>query len=261
MYTTKHITAVACLLAAAICLMPLKPEAQIKKSGQNSPIKNIVLVHGAFADGSSWSKTIAILLANNYKVIAVQNPLTSLEEDIAATKRAIALMDGPVLLVGHSYGGVVITAAGNDPKVAGLVYVCALIPNDNQSVMDITRQDPDAPGSKEIKPDESGFLSLTYKGVHSFFAQDLPSQERDIIYATQTPWAAIATTTKIKQAAWKRKPSWCIIGLGDHMVTPKLATAEAKMLHAKTLELQSGHVPMISRPKQVADFIMDAASH
>lgn len=269
----KHFTYVAYLMAFATftCMLSSKSNAQrahstekiqsrqVAQLNHNTTIKNIVLVHGAFADGSSWNKTIAILQTHGYHVIAVQNPLTSLEDDVAATRRAIAMMNGPVLLVGHSYGGVVISVAGNDPKVAALVYVCALIPNDNESVVDITKKDPNAPGSAEIKPDTSGFLSLTYKGIHSFFAQDLPANQRDILYATQTPWAAAATTVKVKNAAWKSKPSWCIIGLNDHMVTPHLARAEAKMLHAKSIELKTSHVPMLSQPKQVADFIMEAS--
>ena len=248
-----------CKMLAVIVLLPLFAKSQ--KRGLESYLKrinNIVLVHGAFADGSSWAGTIAILQANHYNVIAVQNPLSSLEADIAATKRAIDLMDGPVLLVGHSYGGVVITAAGNDPKVAALVYVCALIPDEGESVTDISQKDPNAPGSKEIRADKEGLLTLTKKGVDAYFAQDLPSAQRAIIYATQTPWAVKATTTKIQKAAWKTRPSYMIIGLSDHMVTPQLARQEAKMIHASSLELASSHVPMLSMPKQVAAFIMEA---
>lgn len=222
-------------------------------------VKNIVLVHGAFADGSSWSKIIPGLQASGLNVIAVQNPLVSLEEDVAATQRAIALMEGPVLLVGHSYGGMVITEAGNDPKVAGLVYVCALIPNDGQSVIDVTQAFPPAPGSAEFKQDASGFLSLSPKGIHEYFAQDLPAKERGIMVSTQTPWAAKATTTKISTAAWKNRPSWCIIGTEDQMVPLALARAEANMIKAKTTELKSSHIPMVSMPDKVAKIIIEAA--
>lgn len=222
-------------------------------------VKNIVLVHGAFADGSSWSKVIPRLQAGGINVIAVQNPLVSLEEDVAATKRAIAILEGPVLLVGHSYGGIVISEAGNDPKVAGLVYVCALIPNDGQSVQDVVSAFPPAPGSAEFRQDASGFLSLSAKGIHSHFAQDLPAAERNVMVATQTPWAAQTTMTKVASPAWKTKPSWCIIGTEDHMVPPQLARAEAKMIKAKTIELPSSHVPMISQPEKVAEVILKAA--
>jgi pimeloyl-ACP methyl ester carboxylesterase len=240
-------------------LSPLLFVVSLFASTAAAQVKNIVFVHGAFADGSSWSKVIPLLQAKGYNVIAVQNPLTSLADDVAATKRAIALMDGPVLLVGHSYGGMVITEAGNDPKVAGLLYVCALIPDNGQAVVDVVKAFPPAPGSAEFKPDASGFLSLSFKGINSYFAQDLPAEERKVVYATQTPWAAQATTDKISQAAWKNKPSWCIIGLNDYMVPSDLARAEAKMIKAQTLELKSSHIPMVSQPRQVADFITSAA--
>ena len=222
-------------------------------------IKNVVLVHGAFADGSSWAKVIPLLQIKGYNVIAVQNPLTSFEDDVAATGRAIALMDGPVLLVAHSYGGMVITEAGNDPKVAGLLYVDALIPNDGQSVADVIQPYPPSPGNKEFQQDASGFLSLSFKGINSHFAQDLNEEDRGVLYATQTPWAAKATTTKISKAAWKSKPSWCIIGLNDETIPPTLTRAEAKMINATTLELKSSHVPMLSQPNEVAGFIISAA--
>lgn len=221
-------------------------------------IKNIVLVHGAYADGSSWSRVISILQAKGFNVIAVQNPLTSLEDDVAATKRAIALMDGPVLLVGHSYGGIVVTEAGNDPKVARLVYVCALIPNDGQSAAEVFQPYP-SPGSAEFRPDSAGFLSMTNKGINEHFAQDLAPKERNIMFATQTPWAIKGTATKISTASWKQKPSWMIIGTEDHMVLPELQREEAAMIKAKTTELKSSHVPMLSMPNKVAAVIMDAA--
>src|ERR1700733_13527952 len=145
-------------------------------------IKNIVLVHGAWADGSSWSKIIPKLQAEGFNVTAVQNPVTSLADDVATTKRIIALQDGPVLLVGHSWGGVVITEAGNDPKVAGLVYVAAFAPDDGQSINDINKNP--APGLAEVKLD-TGFLRLTLKGVTEYFAQDLPDEEKNILFAIQ----------------------------------------------------------------------------
>ncbi|PZF71899.1 alpha/beta hydrolase [Taibaiella soli] len=252
----NHFASIAMLAATAI--LPLSQDANAKTPAMKG-VKNIVLVHGAFADGSSWANIIPMLQSKGYNVIAVQNPLTSLEDDVAATKRAIALMDGPVLLVGHSYGGMVITEAGNDPKVAGLLYVCALVPNDGQSVIDVTQAFPPAPGSSEFKPDASGFLSLSFKGIDQYFAQDLPEETRKTIYATQTPWAAKATTTKVTKASWKDKSSWFIIGLDDQMVPVDLAKAEAKMINAKTLELKSSHIPMVSQPKKVADFIIGAA--
>ncbi|WP_346318386.1 alpha/beta hydrolase [Chitinophaga sp. YIM B06452] len=256
MSTLKHIVAATVLTAATA--VPGTAGAQTASVPKG--VKNIVLVHGAFADGSSWAKIIPALHAKGLNVIAVQNPLTSLEEDVAATKRAIALMDGPVLLVGHSYGGMVITEAGNDPKVAGLVYVCALVPNDGQSVTDVTKAFPPAPGSGEFRQDASGFLSLSPKGIHEYFAQDLPAEDRQVLVATQTPWAAKATVTKISTAAWKTRPSWFIIGTDDQMVPLALARAEAQMINAKKTELNSSHIPMVSMPGKVTDIILGAAN-
>lgn len=255
MSTIKQVVTATAITAASVA----SGAAGAQTTSAAKGVKNIVLVHGAFADGSSWSKIIPALQNKGLNVIAVQNPLVSLEEDVAATKRAIALMDGPVLLVGHSYGGMVITEAGNDPKVAGLLYVCALVPNDGQSVVDVTAAFPPAPGSGEFRQDASGFLSLSPKGINEYFAQDLPEEERQVLVSTQTPWAAKATVTKISTAAWKSRPSWFIVGTDDQMVPVQLARAEAKMINAKTTELNSSHVPMVSMPEKVAEIIIRAA--
>jgi len=244
---------VVAILALVLDFSPARSQAPTKG------VKNIVLVHGAFADGSSWARVIPLLQARGYHVIAVQNPLTSLEDDVAATKRAIASMDGPVLLAAHSYGGVVITEAGNDPKVVGLLYVDALIPDDGQSAADVIKPYPPSPGNKEFQQDAAGFLSLSFKGINLYFAQDLSPEDRKVLYATQIPWAAKGTVTRIGKAAWKHKPSWCIIGLNDETVPSPLTRAEAKMIHARTLELRSSHVPMLSQPNKVAAFIAGAA--
>ena len=233
--------------------------AGVKSQAVPAGVKNIVLVHGAFADGSSWAKVIAILQDKGYRVIAVQNPLTSMDEDIAATKRAIASMDGPVLLVGHSYAGMVITQAGDDPKVAGLLYVAALIPDMGQSVADVNAPFPPAPGGTEIHADAAGFLSMTEKGIDEDFAPDAPASERKVIFATQVPWASTATGIKVSILSWKTKPSWVIIATHDRMINPEVERATAKMIHAKTMELATNHVAMVTEPKKVAGFIMEAA--
>ena len=223
-------------------------------------VKNVVLVHGTWADGSSWAKVIPLLEAKGLHVISVQNPLTSLGDDVAATKRAIELMSGPVLLVGHSWGGVVITEAGMDPKVAGLVYVAAFAPNDDQSLVDASKAFPPTPGLAEAKPDASGFLALTSKGIHEDFCPDLPLAERKLVLATQGPWSATCTTDKVSKAAWKVKPNWYIVASEDRMISPDLERQFAKTMKATTLEVKASHVPMLSQPKQVADFISQAAS-
>src|SRR5260370_22709007 len=157
----------------------------------NSPqgVRNVVIVHGAWADGSSWSKVIPLLQAKGLHVVAVQNPLTSLADDVAATRRAIALQDGPVLLVGHSYGGGGITEAGNDPKVVGLVYVAALAPPEGGSVASVTKPFPATPLGSEVRADADGLLTVTSKGTAEEFAQDLTDREKQILTATQAPTA------------------------------------------------------------------------
>src|SRR5271154_5332696 len=170
---------------------------------QSTPVKNIVLVHGAFADGSSWSKVIPILQAKGYNVVAAQNPLSSLADVVAATKRAIAQADGPVILVGHSWAGMVVSEAGNDPKVVGLVYISALVPKQGKSAADTTKEYPAAPGGAYIKPDAAGYLSMTRKGIDEDFVPELPAVERAVVYATQGPWNSAALSEKVANPAWR----------------------------------------------------------
>jgi pimeloyl-ACP methyl ester carboxylesterase len=223
-------------------------------------VKNIVLVHGAFADGSSWSKVIPLLLAKGYNVTAVQNPLTSFADDVAAAKRAIAVQDGPVILVGHSYGGVVITEAGNDPKVVGLVYVAAFAPDAGQSIVDISKPFPVPLGMSKLVPQPDGFLLLSPEGIASAFAQDLSDDEKVLITAVQPTTAGAIFGAQPTQAAWHTKPSWYIVASNDHMIAPEHEASMAKQLKAVTTTLPSSHVPMLSHPKEVAKVIEDAAA-
>lgn len=223
----------------------------------------VVLVHGAFADGSSWSKVIPLLKAKHLNVIAVQNPLNSFAEDVAATQRAIDRLDGPVVLVGHSYGGAVITEAGNAPKVKALVYVAAFAPDEGQSVADVAQSSPPPPGMAEEKADAAGFVTLTHKGVQEDFAQDLSPQERNLVAATQGPTAGAVFGAKISRAAWKSKPAWYIVASNDRMISPKLEQQMSERMRAKTTTIASSHVPMLSHPDEVAATILaavDAAS-
>jgi hypothetical protein len=203
---------------------------------------------------------IPLLQAKGFHVIAVQNPLTSLADDVAATKRAIALQDGPVLLVGHSYGGVVITEAGNDRKVVGLVYVAALAPSDAESVASVTKPFPPAPLGGEVRADAKGFLTVTTKGIAEDSAQDLSDEEKQVLAATQTPTAAAVFGATITTAAWKTKPSWCVIASNDRAVSPELEKSEAAAIKATSITIASSHVPMLSHPKEVADLIEQAAA-
>lgn len=247
--------------SVSVLLIALTLSQSVQAQSTQKGVKNIVLVHGAFADGSSWSKVIPMLQAKGFNVVAVQMPLSGLEDDVAVTKRAIAKMDGPVLLAGHSWAGVVITEAGNDPKVAGLLYISGLVPNDGQSAADLGKGYPAPPGGAEFQEDASGFLSLSLKGMNEDFVQDLSPEERKIVYATQGPWAKKALTDKISTAAWKTKPSWVIIDTQDRMINPDQQRDQAKMMKATTLELNSSHVAMLSHPKNVADFIITAAQN
>jgi pimeloyl-ACP methyl ester carboxylesterase len=255
MFTIKHLASIALIAAGILCSFPQDAKSQSAPKG----IKNIVLVHGAFADGSSWSKVVRQLQAKYYNVIAVQNPLSSFDDDVAATRHAIAQMDGPVLLVGHSYGGMVISEAGKDPKVAGLLYVAALIPEEGQNVNDVNAAMPTTGVEREFTLSPQGFLTLSFKGINESFAQDVSREERKVIFATQGTWAASATQVKVYNPAWKSKPSWAIVATKDGMINPDLERFKAKLINATTIELESDHVPMISQPTKVAEFITKAA--
>jgi len=245
-------------LIAAIFIYVLSQNANAQTISKG--VKNIVLVHGAFADGSgSWSKVAAQLQAKGYNVIAAQNPLTSLKDDVAAAKLAIARMDGPVLLVAHSYGGMVISEAGNDPKVVGLVYIAALVPEDGQTAWAVNGSMPTTGVEKEFQVNPEGFISLSVKAINENFVPDASPVERKLSYATQVPLAASAGEEKVLSPAWKTKPSWFIVAKEDGIINPDLERYKAKLIKAKTIELQSGHVPMISQPNKVTDFIISAA--
>ena len=222
--------------------------------------KTVVLVHGAFADGSSWSKVIPLLQAKGVKVVAVQNPLSSLAADVDATKRVIDAQSGPVILVGHSYGGVVITQAGVNPKVAALVYVAAFAPPNGQSVNGLGKGQPPPAWAASIKADSGGYLSLTPDGVAKFFAQDLPPKEAAILAATQGPTFAGAFDDKVTETAYTAKPTWYVVAKKDRMIAPEAEMAMAKAANAKITTLETSHVAMLSKPKEVATVILAAAA-
>ena len=219
----------------------------------------IVLVHGAYADGTSWSKVIALLQARGYQVTSVQNPTTSLADDVAATERAINKQAGPVVLVGHSWAGVVITQAGNNSKVKALVYVDASAPDSGQSITDAAAGVPAAPGAGAAIKDENNFLLLPDAAVAQYFAQDLSPAEQGIIAATQTPWGVGCLSDKVTRAAWRDKPSWWVIGEFDHMIAPKLQEKMAATIKARVTKLKTSHLAMLKEPKAVTDVIIAAA--
>jgi pimeloyl-ACP methyl ester carboxylesterase len=228
---------------------------------QMAELKTVVLVHGAFADGSCYAKVIPLLTAKGLKAIAVQNPLSSLADDVKAIKRTLSQQEGPVLLVGHSWGGAVITEAGNDPQVAGLVYVAAGAPNSGESFNDWWKDYTPTPGVAEIKPyGKDGYVAFTQLGVRQYFAHDLPKEEADVVYAVQGPLAARCFDDKISTAAWHTKPSWYIVASEDRTIPPAVQSDSAKRMKATTLTLASSHVPMVSQPDKVADFILKAVT-
>ena len=217
----------------------------------------IIFVHGVWADGSSFAAQIEALQAKGYPVISVQNPITSLADDVAATKRAIARAKGNVILVGHSWGGFVITQAGNDPKVVGLVYVAAFAPDLGETVPALLAKSPVGDLSAYFEP-QDGFIYLSKAGVTKTFAQDLTPKQQDLIYATETPASQTVFGDKSGDPAWKTKPSWFIVAKSDGQLGPVLERFFAKRMNAKTTEIESSHVVMLSHPKEVLDVIEDA---
>jgi len=226
---------------------------------QQQPVKNIVLVHGAFADGSSWAKVIPILESRGFHVVAVQNPLTSLADDVNATRRIIALQDGPVILVGHSWGGAVITEAGDDPKVVGLVYVAAWMPDIGKSANQTSEPFSPTPVLKEIKVDAQHFASLSEDGVINDFANGLPMAERRLVLAVQGQTYAPMFDEKLSHAAWRSKPSWHVISMNDRTLSPAMEEDAAKRSGGVAIKLPTCHVAMLQEPEKVADVITDAA--
>jgi pimeloyl-ACP methyl ester carboxylesterase len=221
--------------------------------------KNVVLVHGAFADGSSWDKVIPILQAKGLHVVAVQNSLKSLDDDAAATKRVIEQQNGPVILVGHSWAGAVITQAGNDDKVKALVYVAAFAPDKDQSINDILKGKPAPSWASALQKDSAGYLTLSTDAIIHDFAQDLPVAQARLVTATQGPWFAGCTDDKVTEAAWHNKPSWWVLTEKDHMIPAPLQAAMAQQIGATVVKVDASHVAMLSKPADVAAAIIAAA--
>ena len=220
----------------------------------------VVLVHGAFADGSSWSKVIPLLEAKGLRVVAVQNPLSSLAADVDATKRAIGTAPGAVVLVGHSWGGQVISQAGVDDKVKALVYVAAFALPKGQSVNSASAGAPKLPWLAELQPDAGGYVRLSDKAVATYFAQDLPKAEIAVVAATQGPTFGGAFDDKLTEAAYLTKPSWYIVAKKDGMIPPPVEQAMAAGIKAKVTEIDASHVVMLSQPEAVAKVILAAAA-
>lgn len=223
-----------------------------------APVKNIVLVHGFFADGSGWQGVADILTRDGYNVAVVQEPETSLADDVKATTRALDAMDGNSILVGHSYGGMVITEAGNNPKVAGLVYVAAFQPDAGESLLNLVKKIP--PASDAIKATPDGHLYFDQAQFHADFAADLPAATAKFMALSQVTPAVQAASAAVTQAAWKTKPSWAIVSTADRTVNPELERYMAKRAGSKVVEINGSHVAFIARPAEVAKVIEQAAA-
>jgi pimeloyl-ACP methyl ester carboxylesterase len=229
---------------------------------QNNPktnVKNIVLVHGGFVDGSGWQRVYNTLKKQGYTVTIVQNPTISLADDVAVTKRAIDAQEGPVVLVGHSYGGAVITEAGNDPKVAGLVYIAAFAPDKGESVGSLIKGFPSGGPQPPILPPQDGFLFLDKAKFPASFAGDVSPEEAAFMADSQVPWGLGAISGTISEAAWRTKPSWYLVTTQDKMIPPDAQRGMSKRAGTTVVEVEGSHAVYVSQPQVVAHIIETAA--
>lgn len=220
--------------------------------------KNIVLVHGLFADGSCWSEVIARLQPRGFHVTSVQNPLTSLDEAVAAAQRVLDRQQGPTVLVGHSFSGMIVTEAGVDPKVSALVYVAARAPDAGEDYSELAKKFPAPPASAGIVFDgDEG--RLTEAAFLHDFAGDLPEAKAKVLHAVQQPFRRALLTGRTSHAAWRSKPSWYAVSTEDRTINPDLERYMAKRMNAKTIEIKASHLSLISQPDVITDLIVDAA--
>jgi pimeloyl-ACP methyl ester carboxylesterase len=249
-----------------VCLVLTNAQAQssnnTSKGSEVLSLPNVVLVHGAWADGSSWSKVIPLLQEKGYNVTAVQIPLTSLADDVAVTGRILSMQKGPTILVGHSYGGVVITVAGaNASNVVGLVYISAYAPDAGEVLGELNGRMTPAPGPANLRPDAFGFLWIDPKAFPESFAQDVDPVQARIMAAVQKPLSASIFSEKVTQAAWRLLPSWYLVSENDRMINPDLERFMAKRIGAKkVVSIPASHASLVSHPVEVAQLIMDAAN-
>ena len=222
-------------------------------------MNNIVLIHGGFVDGSGWESVYSILKKDGYNVSVVQNPTISLEGDVTATKRILAAQDGPAILVGHSYGGAVITEAGNDPRVAGLVYITAFAPDKGESVASLIKDPPPGAPVPPILPPQDGYLLLDRAKFAASFAGDVEAERAAFMADSQVPWGLEALGGAISQPAWKAKPSWYLIASDDKMIPPDAQRAMSKRAGSTVVEVKGSHAIYVSQPEAVAALVEQAA--
>lgn len=250
--TKSLITAAATLAMAATTLNPVHAAP--------AGTKNIVLVHGAFADGSGWQGVYNILKRDGYNVSIVQNPTTSLADDVAATKRTIAQQDGPVVLVGHSYGGVVVSEAGTDEKVNAVVYIAAFAPDKGESVSSLIANPPAGAPVPPILPPVDGFLSLDKAKFADSFAADVDPATASFMADTQVPWGVAALAGAVTEPAWKSKPSYYLVAADDRMIPPPAQRMMAARAGSTIVETAGSHAVYVSKPEAVAALIKQAAT-
>ena len=222
-------------------------------------VKNVVLVHGGFVDGSGWQGVYETLKKDGYAVSIVQNPTISLADDVAVTKRILAAQNGPVILVGHSYGGVVITEAGNDPKVAGLVYIAAFAPDTGESVSALIKNPPPGAPVPPIMPPQDGYLFLDRAKFRASFAADVSPETASFMADSQVPWGLEALNGAVSEPAWKTKPSWYLVSTEDRMIPPDAQRAMSKRAGSTVVEVKGSHAIYVSQPKAVAALVEQAA--
>jgi len=222
--------------------------------------KNIVLVHGGFVDGAGWEAVYKILKRDGYNVTIVQNPTISLDDDVAVTKRVLAAQDGPAILVGHSYGGAVITEAGNDPRVSGLVYIAAFAPDKGESVGTLIKDPPPGAPVPPILPPQDGYLFLDRAKFPASFAADVDPEKAAFMADSQVPWGIGAVSGTISEPAWRAKPSWYLIATDDKMIPPDAQRAMSKRAGATVVEAKGSHAIYVSQPGAVAKLIEEAAT-
>ncbi|MFE4835782.1 alpha/beta hydrolase [Arthrobacter sp. NPDC056691] len=223
-------------------------------------VTNVVLVHGGFVDGSGWQGVYDLLTADGYNVRIVQNPTVSLDDDVAVTKRVIADCDGPVVLVGHSYGGVVVTEAGTDPKIASLVYIAAFAPDRGESVNTLIADPPPGAPVPPILPPRDGFLFLDRERFADSFAADVPPGQAAFMADSQVPWGVEALQGAVTKPAWREKPSWYLIATDDRMIPPPAQHAMSERAGSSVTEVPASHSVYVSQPQAVASLIKEAAA-
>jgi pimeloyl-ACP methyl ester carboxylesterase len=255
----KNIVRRAKVFAVIICMMAIAVFIPGSHASAQEPVKNIVLVHGAFADGSGWQAVYAILKKKGYNVNVVGNPNTSLADDVTATKRVLDRQIGPAILVGHSYGGAIITEAGNHEKVAGLVYIAAFAPDVNETLLQLLQSGPPAPNSGILPPDEAGFIWYDINKFHSGFCADLPKEQADFLADSQIPVSATVFGSTFTNPAWKSKPTWYVVATDDQTIPPDGERFMAKRAGAKVTEIKASHLVFMSQPKAVSEVIESAA--